>query len=472
MIMRILKWIGIVAVSALAAGLVVYLTGVKPLQQRLLEEKTRSLAHQVDSLIKVRASSLWAVTSLLDTENLRVDENIARSLTALRQHSSDFLSLEILDDQGAILAMLGDIPLSEAGRRGTTLEDVIGLKSSPSLVREWFSDDPANACLYVTTRHTAADGKTWFARARFAREQLEMALASANSQGTAQLTRTSSKVATVPEEAGRLTSPQGLNKQAAAIGSSGIVEVPLLYPGWAVVLEQRPQIPFAASTWAIWAGVAIVLIVVAFMLLRHLSGRMASAPRIAPGNPTIHRSDRPRPQTRPGRKTTDEAPQGTVAAAPRISAEPSEECDRLPHVEKTASGLEAASDAVEPGPGSVLGPDVASAEGKTLPEEEENFAVAWSAAEEPRSDTDQAGSDDLPDTLEVSWFEPELSPETPLGGLTASQDVTDPQENGPSDPCGDAETVTSTASVEATPQWDEPAKDDDPAVRPPAAPAP
>ena len=166
--MRMLKLTGVAIVSALAGGLIVYLVMISPLEQRLVEEKTRSLAQQVEAIIEVRASSLWAVTSVLDIDNLRPDNNVTNSMNALRQRCADFLSLELLDEQGEILAMLGDVPLSEAGRRGT-VEDVAGLKSQGSSVNEWFTADQASSCFYVTTKQIAPDGKMWFARARFAR---------------------------------------------------------------------------------------------------------------------------------------------------------------------------------------------------------------------------------------------------------------------------------------------------------------
>jgi len=230
------------------AGSVVYVFAVLPAQQELREERVRSLAQRVDTFIKVRTASFWAVTSRLDPENLLTDAHVERSLVALREFCSDFLSLEVLDEQGEILAMLGDIPLSEAGRQGIS-EDVKSLAAAQDSRREWFSDDPGSGSYYIITSHTARDGRKWLARGRFSRTQLELTLSSANQFGTAQLRNTAS--------------------EAPSPHSSRISLAPLSYPGWSILFEQRPWSARGSSKWEMGAVSVAFLAVIVLLLIRY-----------------------------------------------------------------------------------------------------------------------------------------------------------------------------------------------------------
>jgi hypothetical protein len=188
-------------------------------------------------------------------------------MSALRQRCADFLSLEVLDEQGQILAMLGDVPLSEAGRRGT-LEDVTDLKSSGSVLGEWFSDDPAGACFYVTTKQTTPAGALWFSRARFSRKQLDLTLASANELGTAHLRRMSTKGSTASADSASANQGSlnpGETSTAPAGNQSGIVEARLTYPGWAVIVEQSSLSVVGWAKWVMAVGAAVLMAVVALL---------------------------------------------------------------------------------------------------------------------------------------------------------------------------------------------------------------
>jgi hypothetical protein len=274
MIMRLLRWISVVGLSMVIAGSVVYVFGVLPARHDLREERVVSLAQQVDTLIKVRAASLWAVTSLLNTQNLRTDANVERSLTALREFSPDFLSLEVLDDQGEILAMLGDIPLSEAARRGAS-EEIKDLATAQDSAQEWFSDDPEGNSYYITIRHTAQDGRKWFARGRFSRNQLELALGSASRIGIAAL--------------------RNRAREVPLAVSSKTTQASLSYPGWSVMLEERPWSARGSRKWEMGAVSLALLATIVLLLVRY---RQTATRAVVPAlreKISLDRSDEPLP---------------------------------------------------------------------------------------------------------------------------------------------------------------------------------
>jgi len=423
MITRALRWLSIAALAASATGLILYLGEVAPLQQSLLEEKARSVAHQVDSLIQIRASSLWAVTAHLDIENLRADGNIAQSLTALRQRHADFRSLEVLDDKGEILAMLGEIPLSQAGRRGA-LEDVTGLTSSQSRLREWFSDDPASDCLYVTTKHAGANGKMWFARARFSRNQLELSLASANQHGTAQLRPTSSSVATLPQAAAPSepsaseSGPTGAGKAKAA---RPIVEVPLLYPGWTVTMEQRRGAIPLASKLAVACGGLALMAIAAFLLFRYCLPRVQNNLRAALGYLTSAGSARSRVSPLPPPLSPAYAKEESGTGAMKKSATGSEGSNTILRGAYSDTSAPGASDSAAAGltgfSSCATADDVA-----TQPMTDEKSAANVASPEEVQPEAEQLQGRDLPETLEVTWFEPDLSGIPPIDRATPKPD--------------------------------------------------
>lgn len=375
--MPLLKRISIVGLAVVISGSVVYLFAVLPAHQELRQERVDSVARQVDAFVKVRAASLWAVTSLLDTENLRTDANTERSLGALREFCSDFLSLEVLDEQGEILAMLGDIPLSEAGRRGTS-EDVKGLEAAPDSPKEWFSDDPENGSYYITTRHTARDGRKWFARGRFSRDGLQQTLASMNRFGTAHLAATA-----------------GVEPSVA---SSRTSEANLDYPGWSVVFEERAWSSRGSRKWEMASVSAALLATAILFLIRYGRG---PAPLAHPGTGekvSLELADEP--ASRP----LHPQPEAGLSGA---EAEPTE---------SDAAAAQAGGDEGDPVMKGIAYESVPHEWLEHFPELESIGFHAQSAAEEsPEAaatpmhasvTAEPAALDEFPDTIEVLWLEP------------------------------------------------------------------
>ena len=149
-----------------------------PLEQNLLQEQARGLARELDGLVSARSAALRVAADSLDIDNLSAAGGLDRLLSSLRSLFPDFSNIELLNDRGQTLAMMGDLNISLAG---TPKSAQVLVNSAPTEAKLLFRDDPANQSFLVIMRHGDPDSGYWFSRTRFSRSAIDSILASAGS---------------------------------------------------------------------------------------------------------------------------------------------------------------------------------------------------------------------------------------------------------------------------------------------------
>jgi hypothetical protein len=207
---------------------------VGPLHGRLLTREARALADQIDSVIKERNAVLEVVMGNMPRDNPPKANDLEALVRGLRSAVPDFLSLEVLDGQGAIVAMLGDLDLPEAGRH-IQAEKTLQKSFQDQPHRNLFKDDPAGGFFTISGRHRRGDGTTWFTRARFSREPIDRAITSAGAMSQGKLIPVSGRSSTWPADP-----VAGARIQRDWWGMPQAAEAMLLAPNWTVRLERSP----------------------------------------------------------------------------------------------------------------------------------------------------------------------------------------------------------------------------------------
>ncbi|MGO9568817.1 MAG: hypothetical protein ACLP5H_14880 [Desulfomonilaceae bacterium] len=157
--------------SALAVNLVSHFAVVVPLEKNLLSAEVRSLATEIDSGVRTRSSLITMVAGNTELDSFLESGGLDKMLNALRSNFPDFLSVEITNDHGQIQAMGGDLPLSQASLfskkpSGQISAVNLGIQHNRGI----FQDDPENNCFFITCKHVGPEGGKWFTRSRFSRE--------------------------------------------------------------------------------------------------------------------------------------------------------------------------------------------------------------------------------------------------------------------------------------------------------------
>jgi hypothetical protein len=212
-----------------------YLFLVAPLQQQVLVEQVRGAARSIDSIVKSRSAAIATVGRSLDLGNLMSETGGNQALSALQDQFPDFLSLEVLNEDGALLAMFGDLSLTEAGRKGRS-RDLSASDSARGSFKNLFQDYPQEDCFLITTKQTATDGSIWFTRARFSRDSIKKALAPFDANGTAELQAASTSVLE-QATAGEPSQPQPVTVFSNWWSRETKAEAGLLTPGWVIIVK-------------------------------------------------------------------------------------------------------------------------------------------------------------------------------------------------------------------------------------------
>jgi hypothetical protein len=156
-------------------GIASYYFAVAPIERKLVDVHARQVAQELDAVVKIRSAAIQVAASTRATSDLTDTEGLDRLLQALRIAFPDFLSMEIMDEHGETLAMVGELPLSEASRSlGKSKTAKVGTMSYRD--RDLFQDDPEADSFLITAKHKKEDGKAWFSRTRFSRDPIRQAL--------------------------------------------------------------------------------------------------------------------------------------------------------------------------------------------------------------------------------------------------------------------------------------------------------
>ena len=169
-------WILLTCVAIVTVALAGHLLIIAPLEQSLLKEQARSLANDLDGLVSARTAAVRVAAGNLDIDNLSAAGGLDRLLNTLRSLFPDFSNIELLNDRGQTLAMMGDLNLSLAGAPKSAQ---VVIDSSTVENKFLFRDDPANQSFLIIMQHGDPDSGRWFSRTRFLRTPIDTILAAA-----------------------------------------------------------------------------------------------------------------------------------------------------------------------------------------------------------------------------------------------------------------------------------------------------
>jgi hypothetical protein len=243
-------------------GLVFYWWTVAPLQKKLAAREVHTLAEQIDAAVKLRAELVRAASVDLKVENLNAPGALDSVRLTLRRAFPDFLSLEIVNEEGDLLAMVGDIALAEG--KPSSAPFLSGPGNSGAQAPNFsFRDDPGGRSFFIDEAHRTPGGEPWFTRARFSRDMIERILNSSKSPLHATLVK-------APVAAAAITGVDRdtANMRTDLLGSLTWIEAPLSVSGWWVRMESVPR-PSVASRLSLKTVALIFLILtVALLILR------------------------------------------------------------------------------------------------------------------------------------------------------------------------------------------------------------
>lgn len=260
--LRIVKVLCLGLAAACLVGVFVYWWMVVPLEKKLAARGAHSLAERVDAAIKVRIEVIRAATADLRVANLSAPGALDGIGQTLRQSFSDFISLEIVNEDGDLLAMVGDITLSE-GARETIPALAGGNDNAKQGLHSIFHDDSKGRSFFVEVRHQGTDGIPWFTRARFSRDIIERLLNT--SKGPLHAT-----LVTAPVTGSVIT---GLDRDSANmsmdwLGNLAWIEAPLSVPGWWLRMESVPRQSIVSRLSLKTVALISLIVTVAVFVLR------------------------------------------------------------------------------------------------------------------------------------------------------------------------------------------------------------
>ncbi len=481
------------ALLGLFLGLFLYWCTVVPLQKKLAAREAHTLAERIDSAVKLRAELVRAASADLKVANLNAPGALDSVRRTLRQAFPDFLSMEIVNEDGDLLAMVGDIALSEGKRSVIPVRSDHG-DSDSQAPRFSFRDDPGGRSFFIEERHRAPGGNPWFTRARFSRDTIERILSSSKSPLHATLVKAPVAVAAITG-----VDRDTANMRTDLLGSLTWIEAPLSVPGWWVRMESVAR-PSAASRLSLKTVALIFLVLtVALLIFRRNSilkrpipeercGDLLTAPNDSPDRvpcsqeghsfnsgadstipsavaqenrddlfPSVAAdellSSHPRPSEK--KSAAREASAGTVRedgsldgvfTSAQFIAEFSEVPDPSTHNQSVAGAYSKENPHASAAPPSPGDTDVVRAEALFAGEHPESGSRAVKAAsgKEPG----------LPEVLEVVWAEPfEMEPEGKAGSEQSAEVCAHAADPSP------AATIPDSLEV----QWIEPEEEDAPA---------
>ena len=181
----------------------------------------------------------------LDIDNLSAAGGLDRLLNTLRSLFPDFSNIELLNDRGQTLAMMGDLNLSLTGAPKSAQ---VVIDSSTVENKFLFRDDPANQSFLIIMQHGDPDSGRWFSRTRFLRTPVDAILTAAGPEKSTRLS-----MHEIPKNVDEQSGPNMTDNRPAASPSRSadgttarwwnprkVAETQLLMPGWSLILETVP----------------------------------------------------------------------------------------------------------------------------------------------------------------------------------------------------------------------------------------
>jgi hypothetical protein len=254
------------------------------LEKRLVADKVCQVAGQVDALVAVRSAAVKMSAGSLELENLNSSAELNKILTNLKELFPDFLSIEICNERGQTIAMMGDLSLAQVGRKGNPQE---AAKAAIPVVgpRMQFRDEPSDQSFFITLPHRGTDGAVWFSRSRFSRDALEHILGSSSADHALLVPISESEGRAATEVSGARSTLAHRDYAVATDGSwfprTITATAPLATPGW--VVRRTAATGGSAFSSLASLGAACVALFCALLALR--SARQRGEESYAPQSP-------------------------------------------------------------------------------------------------------------------------------------------------------------------------------------------
>lgn len=449
----VLIWLCVACLPGLLLGLGAFLSAVGPLEKRLLDLEASGLARDIDSVVKVRIAAVKIAATGIEIDDLSEAVALDNLLTSFRSAFRDFLSLEVLNEHGEVLAMVGELPLSEA-RRFSGTERPAKAGKAKLVDSDAFLDDPKANCFFITAQHESEDGTRWFSRTRYTRDPIEKILSREGNQWTAGLQR-------IPDSDGEAANrklPSG-GFTANWLGNTDMAEARLSTAGWIVTLDK-------ASKQTLLSKVPFTLVV-----LIALGAVLACLYRIVTTTRSPEGQDIPTkwsPIDFRARPVAEHVPSHpghayaeTLASTQSVETIVEKEEDHdtgtprnVPigfHQPEESDSRDSETNSMEH-TGLTTGEDQGQQERVEAAESSpsDDNASATEGVSQDKTPVDGATAADIPETLELSWLEPVVADQT-----SVEADVTDAPGESPQ-----AETRMLSVPESMEVAWSEPAGDE------------
>jgi hypothetical protein len=227
----------------LLIGVVGYFGLMIPMEKRQITKQVQRLVREIGAVIEARSVVMGAATNTLRKSDLLSMTSSEHIYNTLRSRFSDFRRLDVIDGNGEILGMVGDLPVSKTGlEMRTQVSSFSSLKSRMTGDKALFRDDQKSGCFFITRKFIHEKHGDMFIRAKFIRRPISSILASVsqNSSRKAYLDRVSGGQSVIARD-------KGTGKEVPQVRIDGswwtgpiAAEIVFLRKGWAVSLKGRP----------------------------------------------------------------------------------------------------------------------------------------------------------------------------------------------------------------------------------------
>jgi hypothetical protein len=246
----------------LIAAFAIHFGTIAPLRAGLISDHANALAREIDSAIKVRSTLISSAVNDQHLEKILGSSRLEALVKHIENHFPEFISLEVMNHRGEILAIVGEVALSKGNLVPLEIKEAFFHLDSRAGNVGLFRDDPANGSFFITCRHRNSDGTIWYSRSRFGRSTLEEILNHEQDKGSASLVSVSgvgSDVQQVAENRHRVYNSWWSGLQA--------VEVSLENPGWLLKMVPNSSGSPVRRVSAIIPGLLLLLAAALYLLL-------------------------------------------------------------------------------------------------------------------------------------------------------------------------------------------------------------
>lgn len=245
----------------LIAAFAIHFGTIAPLRAGLISDHASALARQIDSAIKVRSTLISSAVNDQHLEKILDSAQLEALVKHIQNRFSDFISLEVMNHRGEILAIVGEVALSKGNLAPLDIREAFFNLDSGTGNTGLFRDDPENGSFFITCRHRNSDGTLWYSRSRFGRSTLEDILNHEKDKGSASLVSISgisSDVQQIAENRNRIYNSWWSGLQA--------IEVSLENPGWMLKMVPNSSGSPVRRVSVIIPGLLLLLAAAAYLI--------------------------------------------------------------------------------------------------------------------------------------------------------------------------------------------------------------